>query len=104
MNMKSKTHMTPQLTNMAVDRLIIVCDIHGPMKHVFKYDWWECLGFDGVDDCSVLVRAETLARSEIEVGRHRESDFYPGEDMTVPKPTWHIELKIRIVREDEWLQ
>jgi hypothetical protein len=106
MNMKSKTRSKAHMNvaDVTIDRVIVVCDIHGPMKHRFQLDWWECLGFDGTDYCSTLVRAETLARSAMEVGRHRESDFYPGEDKTIPKPTWHLEIRWKITEEeDEWM-
>lgn len=42
----------------------VICLTHGPMKHRFALDWWECVGFDG-EGCGVqLVYAEDIERSE----------------------------------------
>ena len=53
--------------------MTLTCLKHGPMKHRFALDWWECLGFDGEGcDATMIVYAEDIDLA-VEVG-----DLFPG--------------------------
>jgi hypothetical protein len=39
----------------------VECTIHGPMHYRTKFNWWECLGFDGEGCDRPLVYAEDAA-------------------------------------------
>ena len=67
---------------------VVKCRMHGPMKHRFELDWWECLGFDGEGprDCGVMIiyaediELDTSSIPGIEVVRDRPAPGQPGPD------------------------